>query len=136
MQEHMSQYLRPARSVEAVAEISRFWRNHGDTPLADAGSVMSALVEVRASFLAQIEDRYGASERRKLERQIEDALHERLAYWTYRSSLFRDWRTCRELLSMADGIGPVSRLLAKTLGYSRNAAARRLTAASKARPHS
>jgi hypothetical protein len=136
MHEHVSQYLRSEPTVEAVSETSRFWRHHGDKPLSNAGALMATLVEVRASFLVEIESRYGPSERVELERQIEGALHERLAYWMFRSITFLDWKSCRELLSMADGIGPVSRLLAKTLWYSSNAAARRLTAASKAWPRS
>jgi hypothetical protein len=134
MHEHVSQFLRSAPSVETVGEISRFWRYQGDKPLADGGSVMATLIEMRAGFLAQIEARFGPSERTELERQIEEALHERMAYWTFRSMTFRDWRSCRELISMAGGIGPVGRVLAKSLWFARNAAARRLTAAPAPKP--
>jgi hypothetical protein len=134
MQEHVSQFLRSAPSIEAVGEISRFWRHQGNRPLAGAGSVMAMLVELRASFLAQIEARFGPSERTELERQIEETLQERMAYWTFRSMTFRDWRSCRELISMAGGIGPVGRVLAKSLWFARNAANRRLTAAPAPKP--
>jgi hypothetical protein len=102
-QELQSQYLRSA-PPEAIVELSRFWIADGSRPLtASIRSIRSTLVELRANFLAYIEQRYGPTERARLEAEIDTTLSERLGYWLLRSIWFLDWRSCGDLLSKGGG---------------------------------
>lgn len=101
-QAYQSQYLRSDVSEEASAELSRFWLADGNRSLVgNLRGVNLLLTELRANFLAYIEQRYGRSDRTTLESQLDEALAERLGYWLYRSVQFRDRTACGELLSIA-----------------------------------
>jgi hypothetical protein len=98
-QEHQSLYLRSERSPQALVELSRFWIADGSRPLtASIRSIRSTLIELRANFLAYVEQRYGPSERARLDAEIDRTLSERLGYWLLRSLWFLDGRACGDLL--------------------------------------
>ena len=100
--EYQSEYLGPGVSRETAAELSRFWRADGSRPLTESiPTLSSTLAELRASFLAYVEQRYGLTDSARLEAEIDKALGDRLGYWLFRSLRFQQGNTCRDLLSLA-----------------------------------
>jgi glycosyltransferase involved in cell wall biosynthesis len=100
--EYQSQYRQSDVSDETVEEVSRFWIADGRRSLAASlPGINSTLTELRAHFLAYIEQRYGFAERSTLEAELDDAMSDRLGYWLYRSIRLLDGRACRDLLSLA-----------------------------------
>lgn len=100
--EYQGQYLQPEVADETVEELSRFWIADGRRPLAASlPGINSILTELRANFLAYIEQRYGLAERSTLEAELDEAMSDRLGYWLYRSIRLLDLRACRDLLSVA-----------------------------------
>jgi glycosyltransferase involved in cell wall biosynthesis len=100
---HQSQYRpRSDASREAVDELSQFWLCDGRRLPADRiGEIRSRLGELRETFLAEIERRYGLAERSALEAELERALSGRLGYWLYRSMRSLDRKACIQLLAGA-----------------------------------
>jgi len=106
--EYASEYLRSRRPRETLAELSRFWHREGSRRLTEnVPTLCSTLAELRAGFLAYVEQRYGPSDRGRLERELAGALGDRLSYWLFRSLRLQDGRACRDLLSIARARGEV-----------------------------
>ncbi len=124
--EYQLQYLRSnAISRETAGEVARFWTGDGSRPLAEGvHRVNSILTELRANFLAYIEDRYGSSERATLEADLDKTLSERLGYWLFRSIKFRDWKALGDLLSIAGARGESVKVSGKALAQVAGACCR------------
>lgn len=96
--EYQAPYLRPDVSI---ADLSTFWMTNGRRPLASISSIYSIHTELLPNFLAYVERRYGASDRARLARELDEALSDRLGYWLYRSVRFLDPKSCRDVISIA-----------------------------------
>jgi Glycosyl transferase family 2 len=124
--EYQSEYLRPAVSRETAAELSRFWRADGSRPLAGSISTLYAtLADLRAGFLAYVEQRYGLTDRARLEAEIDKALGDRLGYWLFRSLRFQHGNACRALLSIARARREILSVSANAFALAAGALARR-----------
>jgi hypothetical protein len=112
---------------EAAGELSRFWLADGSRPLGESVHRLNAiLADLRAGFLAYVEQRYGHSDRARLEAEIDTTLTERLGYWLFRSLRFIDRRACGELLTLALARGEAANVSARAVGLLTSGSLRRL----------
>jgi hypothetical protein len=102
--QHQMNYLPAGTSFEAADALTRFWMREPGDAIADKLPEIGALLsDLRSRFLSDIEKRHGPAERTAIERVLEDALDERLAFWLYRA--IRAWkpRTVSALLPLMAG---------------------------------
>jgi hypothetical protein len=108
-------------------ELSRFWTcDGGRLPRGRFPAIASGLADLRASFLAYVDSRFGPSDRWALEVEIDDALSGRLGYWLHRSMRFLDWSTSRELLKTALSRRRTLTVCQEALAWTTTAVPRRL----------
>ena len=104
--EYQSRYLSSDVSCETSTELARFWKARNTSSI---GRPLKHLVavfdELRANFLARIEDRYGAADRATLESEIDHIVGDRLGYWLYRAIRTVDGRAGKEVLDIARSEG-------------------------------
>src|ERR1700752_4163194 len=88
---NVSSYLDGDVSAAAVSEVLRFWNRDATSPFAESARRITGLLgELRSTFLAYVEERYGPDDRAVLENEIEQAFAERLTFWMCRSLRFLD----------------------------------------------
>ena len=125
--QYQSAHLRFKISRETVAELSRFWLADGGRPLTESMRTLNALLaELRSSFLAYVEQRYGLSDRARLETELDKALGERFGYWLFRSLRFQHGNACRDLLTIARARREVMSVSRSALALAAGAITRRV----------
>jgi glycosyltransferase involved in cell wall biosynthesis len=124
--EYQSLYLDSDVSREALSELSRFWRFYRSSLPANLRELESTLSRLRHGFLAYVERRFGAGQRRALGAQLDEACDERLGYWLARSIRHHDPGTVRELVRMAGGRRRLLRTSQKALRHAGGAMFRKL----------
>ena len=126
-QQSQSALLRSGISRETVAELSRFWLADGSRPLTESIRTLNAILEeLRASFLAYVEQRYGLADRTRLDAELDKALGERFGYWLFRSLRFQHGNACRDLLTIARARREVMSVFASALALAAGAVKRRV----------
>lgn len=122
-----SYQLRSKISRETAAGLARFWLADGSRPLTGSIPALNAtLAELRAGFLAYVEQRYGLSDRARLEAELDEALSGRIRYWLFRSLRFQHGNACRDLLTIARARREVMSVSATALGLAAGAITRRV----------
>ena len=124
---YRAQYLRSEQDPEAAEELSGFWA--GDPvrwPGARRRPVGAQLAELRAGFLPYIEQRYGASDSRRLDAEWDEALTDRLGYWLYRSISRLRIRQCLDVMATAGTVRQAVYAAGRATGHGADALGRRL----------
>jgi glycosyltransferase involved in cell wall biosynthesis len=126
--EHQAHYLRSEVSRETVTDVSRFWNEEGGCPFAGrAPMIYSILVELRANFLAYVEERHGPAAKAALEDEIEQTLDDRLGYWFYRSLKSLDGKASGDWLQIARARQKVASVSGKVFGHAADGLIRKLS---------